>query len=573
MTPRMDMFQRTLTTTLAALFLAGSLSCEKHEPQAGQTAATTTAATGAQYTLLYNTDENHKLVAESVQDMWKRNLQLEIKLNNKEWKTYLQDVDTLSYDIARAGWIGDFNDPMTFLDMFESDNGNNDTGWASAAYDQLLDDARNEVDPKKRLDILQRAEQMLLEDGPVIPIYFYTSHGLKAAALKGFEPHNRDIHLIKYMELGEPPEGAEFVAGSKTDLLTFELAADPETLDTAKMSGAPEGRLAFNMFEGLMMPNVTTEGLDDPSKVVVYGAAESHTMSEDGKTYTFKIRDDAKWSNGKPLTANDFVATWKRVLTPGFPADYATMLYVIEGARAFNKGETEDFSTVGVKALDEKTLEVNITNPTPYFLELTAFYTFFPQPIDVVEKHDNDWTRAENIVTNGPYTLESYRDQQDVVLAKNANYWGASDVKIDKVRFRIIADANARVSAYKTGELHWVSGLPVAQISSLLTHPDHYQEPLLGVYYYRVNVSDPNSLLANKEFRKALSLATDRESLANNTLNGLYEVASGYVPPMAGYESKTSTEYNIKKARDLLAATKGSAELPATPDGEKPGQE
>ena len=339
------------------------------------------------------------------------------------------------------------------------------------------------------------------------------------------------------------------------------------------MSGAPEGRLAFNMFEGLMMPNVTTEGLDDPSKVVVYGAAESHTMSEDGKTYTFKIRDDAKWSNGKPLTANDFVATWKRVLTPGFPADYATMLYVIEGARAFNKGETEDFSTVGVKALDEKTLEVNITNPTPYFLELTAFYTFFPQPIDVVEKHDNDWTRAENIVTNGPYTLESYRDQQDVVLAKNANYWGASDVKIDKVRFRIIADANARVSAYKTGELHWVSGLPVAQISSLLTHPDHYQEPLLGVYYYRVNVSDPDSLLANKEFRKALSLATDRESLANNTLNGLYEVASGYVPPMAGYESKTSTEYNIKKARDLLAATKGSAELPATPDGEKPGQE
>lgn len=533
---------------------AAAIGCEKHEPQKDKPAETATQKSGLpEVTLLYNTDENHKLVAESVQDMWKRNLKFDVKLNNKEWKTYLQDVDTLSFDIARAGWIGDFNDPMTFLDMFESDNGNNDTGWKSDAYDKLLDDARAELDPAKRMQILAQAEKMLVEEGPVIPIYFYTSHGLKAAALKGFEPHNRDVHLVKYMELGEPPDGAEFTAGSKTEMLTFALAADPETFDTAKMSGAPEGRLAFNLFEGLMMPNITTEGLDDPSQLVVPGVAESHTLSEDGKTYTFKLRKDAKWSNGDPVTAKDFEQSWKRVLTPGFPADYASMMYAIEGAEAYNKKETDDWSTVGIKVLDDHTLEVKLVAPTPYFLELTAFYTFFPVPMKAVEKFGDEWTKPEHIVSNGPYMLKSYQPQQDAILVKNPRYWGAKDLKIDKVRFRIIADANARVTAYKTGELHWISGLPVAQITSLLTHPDHYEEPLLGVYFYRVNVSDPNSILAKPEFRQALSMAIDRDSLVNSTLNGLYKIATGYVPPMAGFKSLTHTEYSIKKAKDLLA--------------------
>lgn len=548
------------TFALASLLALVALSgCEKHEPTKAATPSAATASTTEfpEITLLYNTDENHKLVAESVQDMWKRNLKFEVKLNNKEWKTYLQDIDTLSYQIVRGGWIGDFNDPMTFLDMFESDNGNNDSGWANAAYDQLLDEARAELDIAKRANILQQAETLLLEQGPVIPIYFYTSQGLRASALKGFEPHNRDIHLVKYMELTTPASDSAFVAGSKTDVLTFALAADPETFDTGTMSGAPEGRLAFNLFEGLMMPGPTTEGLSDPSQLVTYGVAESHTVSEDGKTYTFKLRQNAKWSNGDALTANDFVESWKRVLTPDFPADYASMLYVIDGARAFNKGDTTDWSTVGIKATDDYTLEVKLVEPTPYFLELTAFYTFFPVPMKAIEAHGNLWTRPGNIVTNGPYQLDSYEPQQGAMLSKSPHYWGASDLKVDKVRFRIIPDANARVTAYQTGELHWVSGLPVAQISSLLTHPDYYEEPLLGTYFLRVNVSEPSSLLAKPEFRQALSRAIDRESLVNNTLNGLYDVAEGFVPKIAGYDPVRSAKYSIKEARELLAeATK-----------------
>ena len=348
-------------------------------------------------------------------------------------------------------------------------------------------------------------------------------------------------------------QAEEFVAGTKADMFTLALAADPETFDTAKMSGAPEGRIAFNVFEGLMMPNVTTEGLDDPSKLVVPGVAESYEMSEDGKTYTFKLRKDAKWSNGEPVTAKDFEWSWKRVLTPGFPADYAQMLWVIEGAEAYNKGENKDWASVGVKATDDQTLQVVLTSPTPYFLELLAFYTFFPTPQKVVEEKGDDWTRPENIVSNGPYRLASYKPQQEIVLETNEHYWDKAALKIPKAKLRIIPDATARVTAYKTGELHWSgAGLPVAQITSLLTHPDYYREPLLGTYYYRINVKNDGAL-QNPKVREALALAIDRSSLVNNTLNGLYESAESFVPPMAGYKSVTKTDYNIKKAKDALA--------------------
>lgn len=349
------------------------------------------------------------------------------------------------------------------------------------------------------------------------------------------------------------PEG-EFVAGSKAKVFTAILGADPETFDPAKMSGAPEGRIAFQIFEGLMMPGPTTEGLSDASKLVVPGMAESYELSEDGRTYTFKIRANAKWSNGEALTAEDFAWSWQRVLTPGFPADYAQMMWVIEGAEAYNKGEIKEWEKVGIKVVDPQTLVVTLATPTPYFPELTAFYTFFPTHRKAVETHQDAWTKPENIVTNGAYKLTSYQPQRDLKLELNESHWDAANVKIKVVDFRIITDANARVNAYKTGEVHWSGeGLPVAQISSLLTHPDFKQEPMLGTYYYRINVSKTDSPLNDARVRQALGLAIDRKSLVENTLNNLHIVASSFVPPMAGYESSTKVEYNVRRAKELLA--------------------
>lgn len=350
-------------------------------------------------------------------------------------------------------------------------------------------------------------------------------------------------------------EQDEFVAGTNAEVFTFAVAGDPQTLDPSRMSGAPEGRIAFNIFEGLMMPGPTTEDLDDPSDVVVPGVAHSFDVSEDGRTYTFHLRDDARWSNGEPVTARDFERSWQRVLTPDFPGDYVQLLWIFENGEAYSKGEIDDWSQVGVNVIDDTTLEVTLTHPTPYFPELVAFYTFFPVPVDVIEEHDTRWTRPENIISNGPYILSDYRAQRDLRLQKNEHYWDADNVAIDEARIRIIEDTNAVVNAYRTGDLHWTgTNLPVAQITGLLSHPDYVREPLLGVYYYRFNVSDGEAPTADNRVRRALAMAIDRESLVEETMNNLFAVADGFVPPMAGWESDGEVgDYNPAQARELLA--------------------
>lgn len=349
--------------------------------------------------------------------------------------------------------------------------------------------------------------------------------------------------------------GDGFVGGENADVFTFAMSADPETLDTGKMSGAPEGRVAVNIFEGLMAPGPTTQNVES-DELVRYGVAESHEVSEDRKTYTFKLRKDAKWSNGDPVTSEDFAYAWKRILNPesSFAADYVHLLWLIEGAKQYHEGELDSWSEVGVQTVDEKTLKVTLKSPTPYFLELLAFYTFYPVPRKLVEKHGENWTEPKHIVSNGAYKLADYQPQQHIMLKKNKEYWDADNVSIDKAKIRIIPDQNAKVNAYKAGKLHWTGqGLPIAQITSLITHPDYYKESMLGTYYYRINVSKDDSVLTNQKVRRALALSIDRETIVKNTLNGLYDKANSFVPAnMAGYESVTNTEYNVKKARKLL---------------------
>lgn len=347
----------------------------------------------------------------------------------------------------------------------------------------------------------------------------------------------------------------DFVAGHKTENFTFAVSADPQTLDPGRMSGAPEGRIAFNIFEGLMMPGPTTEGLDNQEDVVVPGVAESYDVSDDGRVYTFHLRDDARWSNGEPVTAQDFERSWKRVLTPDFPGDYVKLMYVIENSEQYSQGETDDWSQVGVKSLDDQTLEVTLEQPTPYFPEMVAFYTFFPVPVDVVEEHGTRWTRPENIVTNGPYKLTSYRPQIDMLLDKNEHYWDVDNLALEKAIARIIPDTNAVVNAYRTGALHYSgASLPVAQIASLITHPDFYQEPMLGTYYLRVNVSEDDAIMNDPKVRQALAMAIDRRSLVEETMNNLYTIAEGFVPPMAIWDSTADVmDYDPSRARELLA--------------------
>lgn len=328
-------------------------------------------------------------------------------------------------------------------------------------------------------------------------------------------------------------------------LLNLATVGDLQTLDVGKMSGSPEGKVAYNLFEGLWMPAQETAP-------PVYGAAESHKVSEDQKTWTITLRAGAKWSNGDPLTAQDFVYAWKRVMTPGFEADYAEFMDFIENGRAFRKGEVSDFAQVGVKALDERTLEVKLTNPTPFFAELLAFYTFFPVHQKSVEQHGAQWTRPGNLISNGPYTLTDYRHQQDLTLTRNEHYWDKANVKIDEVKVHIIKDNTALLNAFTEGRVDVFEGnIPIARVPAFKGKPEYRADPLLGTYYYRIN-TEANPALGNVKVRQALSLAIDRQSLADLTMKGLYAPANSFVPPMPGYTPATTLPYDPKKARELL---------------------
>lgn len=332
-------------------------------------------------------------------------------------------------------------------------------------------------------------------------------------------------------------------AGAKK-VIHMAIAGDPETLDVGKMSGEPEGRVAFNIFEGLWMPAQETGA-------PVNGVAESSKVGEDGKTWTITLRKDAKWSNGDPVTAHDYVYAWKRVMTPGFDADYAEFMDFIKGGAAYRKGEEKDFANVGLKAVDDHTLQVELTNPTPFFTELLAFYTYFPVHKASVEKHGDQWTRAENLVSNGPYRMKEYQHQQYILLEKNPHYWDKDKVKIDEIKIFVIKDNTAQLNAFQEKKIDMMDGgIPVGKVPALKGKPEFRIDPMLGTYYYRVNVT--HEALGKKEVRQALALAVDRKSLTELTMKGLYAPATGFVPPMPGYESPTTLEYNPEKARELL---------------------
>ena len=219
--------------------------------------------------------------------------------------------------------------------------------------------------------------------------------------------------------------------------------AEPETLDPAIITGQPEGRIVNALFEGLCAYN--ENGQPSP------GAAESWEISPDGKTYIFHIRPNAKWSDGSPLTARDFVESWHHTLKPETGSQYNYQLYPIKNAQAFAEGKLADFSQVGVHAVDDRTLRVDLENPTSYFLQLCAFSTLHPLPVELIKRVGDDWVKPGNIISNGAYTLESWRINDKIRLRKNAMYWDSANVALETIDILPISDANVAFNFYASG--------------------------------------------------------------------------------------------------------------------------
>ncbi|WP_054740374.1 peptide ABC transporter substrate-binding protein [Cellulosilyticum ruminicola] len=318
------------------------------------------------------------------------------------------------------------------------------------------------------------------------------------------------------------------VSANAGDLKIAKLISggEPGSLHPALSQGTHESIILDHIFEGLMKRDENSE--------TVYGMAESHTVSEDGLTYTFKIRPDVKWSNGDPVTAKDFEVAWKYVLDPDTGSNYAFQLYYLEGAEEYNTGKGS-VDEVGVKALDDTTLEVKLKLPTSYFLQLCAFYTYYPVNSKLQEEQGSEWSHnGDTFVSNGPFSVKAWNHDESVELVKNEEYYNKDAVKLDGVTFYISEDLNTQWQMYQNGEIDINYDLPADVLGQLNAQNDPELKivPELANYFYRFNTQEKP--FNNVKVRKALSMAVDRQLIIDEVTQGgqipAYAVVPGNIP-------------------------------------------
>lgn len=335
-------------------------------------------------------------------------------------------------------------------------------------------------------------------------------------------------------------------AGARAELV-FLNGAEPETLDPALITGQPENRVVDALFEGLAAFDATATAKP--------GVAEKWKISPDGRVYVFHLRKNAQWSNGDPVTARDFVASWRRTLAPETASEYAYQLHYIKNGRPFNEGTLKDFGQVGVRAPDDFTLEVTLENPTPFFIDLCAFPTLYPVHIPTVERFGDDWIKPGKIVSNGAYTLADWRINDHIRLKKNPHYWDAEHVAMRTVDVLPTARANTALNFYTSGlaDLMMDKGLvPPALLNELRKRPDFHSAPFLGNYFLRFNCLRPP--FKDPRVRKAFSLVVDKQSLVEKITRAGELPASSLVPPdTAGYQPPPGLQRDPEAARKLLA--------------------
>ena len=338
-------------------------------------------------------------------------------------------------------------------------------------------------------------------------------------------------------------------------ILLFGNQAEPQDLDPQTITGTPEHRLALTFFEGLVG--------EDPQLNVIPGVAERWEISADGLVYTFHLRANAKWSNGDPITADDFVQSYQRALNPAIGNEYAYMFTNhVAGAKDYYDGRLKDFSQTGFKAIDARTFQLTLTQPTPFLLHALNFYAWFPVHTPTLKKfgaldrrRNSTWTRPENFVGNGPYVLKEWHPNQKIVAVRSLTYWDREHVKIDEIHLYPIELAETEERMFRTGQLHITNEVPLSKAAVYLRdYPNSIRiDPWCGVYFYRFNIQ--RKPFDDVRVRRALALAIDRESIVKNVTLANEKPAYHLIPPdTLGYNSRHLIQGDVAEAKRLLAA-------------------
>lgn len=322
---------------------------------------------------------------------------------------------------------------------------------------------------------------------------------------------------------------------------------DPQTLDPGLATGIEDLRVISGLFEGLLRNDPVTAA-------PIPSLAERWEISSNGCVYTFHLRDKLFWTNGIPITAGDVVYSWLRVLNPDTAAEYAGQLFYVKNGEDYNSGKIKDPSLVGVHALDDRTVQVELAHPTAFFLDLCTFQTLSVVPRWIVEKYGLDWMRERPLPTSGPYVLDYWRLNDRIRLRKNPYYWDAANTKSETLDFLCLSAPDTALNLYETGQADIIwdrDFLPNELFDVLRQRPDFHTFNYLGTYFIRYNTTKPP--FNDVRVRQALALTVDKSRLVNKITRGGEPVASHLVPDgTAHYAPVDGLGYDPDRARRLL---------------------
>lgn len=336
-------------------------------------------------------------------------------------------------------------------------------------------------------------------------------------------------------------------------VLLKSMCPEPTELDPQIATGLPEKTVLLALFEGLL-------NLDPKDCTPCPGLAYRWDVSPEGTLYTFHLRADAKWSDGTPLTAEDFVFSAQRILTPSLASGLSSFFHPLKHAKAYQNGDLRDFNTVGIHALDAHTLQLELEHPLPYFPQYLASSAWYPVPKHAILAHGtmedrhNPWTHPSHFVSNGPFCLKRWDIHQALIVEKNPAYWGVANVELNAIHFLAIHDLMSEERAFRSGHVHLTEALPLGKYKALKKKkaPELFEAPALGTYCYAFNTQ--KKPFDDKRVRLAFSLALNRELLVDRVIGGGKIPAYAFTPPQtAGYTPVARIEEDLQKAKALLS--------------------
>ena len=448
-------------------------------------------------TYLYNTSDAHKAIGEYLAATL-ASVGITMNLENQEWNTFLNTRKAGDYSVARNGWVADFNDPICFLDMWTSASGNNDVqfgkgdnatvkaysldltpygldtkvenGTWAETYDVLISAIKSCTDNDNRYAMMHIAEDMLMDTGCIVPLYFYTDIYMLDDSVHGFFSNPLGYKYFYKCDVD-----------GKTDSISVCIASEPDVLDPALNSAVDGATLDSHLFAGLAKWDTGADGKLE----IVADCAESlpeGVVNEDGTvTYTYTLRDGLKWSDGQDLKASDFVFAWKRAASEELGADYG---YMFENV----KGYPNDLA---VEATDDKTIVVTLNNAVAYWDELLAFPAYFPVREDVVA--NEAWcSDASTFVSNGAYKMTGWDHNSVITLTKNDHYWDAENVSMKEIKFYLSDNSNNMLTNFKNGDWLLIDDVPTNEIATLKTeYPTEFVVAgQIGTYYVCWNINE-----------------------------------------------------------------------------------